>query len=318
MVAASARLDAGSRCRVRVEVCARATRMPTRAARMKHAAAMTESPHSIANVPRAGLAESDRNELLLIAGGAVDSAARLLVDGRSHLGGLIAKGDRDYATRVDLQVEDSIRGALARARDIPFLGEERGGELHAPLLWVLDPVDGTTNFIKGSPLCAISLALLSGGRPIFGIVDLPLLGERYVARAGAGAYLNGTRLHTPDVGRLADAVVGITDFAVADDRSVENPIHIALLARLAPQALGVRAHGSAALDLAWLAAGRLSASMMLSNRAWDVSAGVLLAREAGALTYDGDGSEHGVDSRFTIASAPSLKSSLIELLAAVG
>jgi myo-inositol-1(or 4)-monophosphatase len=296
-----------------------ATRMPTGAALMEHAAAMTESPHSVANTPRAGLAESDGNELLLIAGGAVDSAARMLTDGRSHLGGLIAKGDRDYATRVDLRVEDSIRAALVRAaRDIPFLGEERGGELDAPLLWVLDPIDGTSNFIKGSPLCAISLALLSGGQPIFGIVDLPLLGERYVARAGAGAYLNGTRLHMPDVGRLADAVVGVTDFAVADDRLLENPIHIALLARLAPQALGVRVHGSAALDLAWLAAGRLSASMMLSNRAWDVSAGVLLAREAGGLAYDRDGSEHGVDSRFTIASAPSLKSSLTELLAAVG
>jgi myo-inositol-1(or 4)-monophosphatase len=95
------------------------------------------------------------------------------------------------------------------------------------------------------------------------------------------------------------------------------PYNVALLARLAPQALGVRAHGSAAHDLAWLAAGRLSASMMLSNRAWDASAGVLLAREAGGLTYDWDGAEHGVDSRFTIASTPGLKSSLLELLPTV-
>jgi myo-inositol-1(or 4)-monophosphatase len=279
---------------------------------------MTKPLRSAAPAPPANLAEGGANELLLIAGAAIDSAAHLLVQGRSHLGGLIAKGDRDYASRVDFQIEDDIRDTLAHAaRDIPFLGEERGGHLDAPLLWVLDPVDGTTNFIKGSPLCAISLALLSDGQPIFGIVDLPLLGERYVARAGAGAYLNGTRLHMPDVHRLADAVVGVTDFAVADDRFVENPIHVALLARLAPQALGVRAHGSAALDLAWLAAGRLSASMMLSNRAWDVSAGVLLAREAGGLAYDWDGAEHGVDSRFTIASTPSLKSSLLELLPAV-
>jgi myo-inositol-1(or 4)-monophosphatase len=267
---------------------------------------------------RIALAGSDVNDLLLIAGGAVDAAARLLVQGRSHLGGLIAKGDRDYASRVDFLIEDSIRDALAAvAHEIPFLGEERGGHLRAPLLWVLDPVDGTTNLIKGSPLCSISLALLSEGQPIFGIVDLPLLGERYVARAGAGAYLNGARLRTPDVRRLADAVVGITDFAVADDRAVENPVHIALLAGLAPRALGIRAHGSAALDLAWLAAGRLNASVMLSNRAWDVSAGVLLAREAGALTYDWDGSEHGVGSRFTIASAAGLKSILLELLPAV-
>jgi myo-inositol-1(or 4)-monophosphatase len=261
------------------------------------------------------LMESEANEALLIAGGSVHEGARLLIQGRSHLGGLIAKGDRDYASRVDLQIEDAIRTALRLvAPEIPFLGEERGGHLRAPLLWVLDPIDGTTNFINGSPLCAISLALLSDGQPIFGIVDLPLLRERYVAGAGGGAYLNGTRLQISDVHRLADAVVGLTDFAVADDRLVENPIHVALLARLAPRALGVRAHGSAALDLAWLAAGRLGASMMLSNRAWDVSAGVLLARDAGGLAYDWDGAEHGVDSRFTIASTPGLKESLLELL----
>jgi myo-inositol-1(or 4)-monophosphatase len=146
------------------------------------------------------LMESEANEALLIAGGAVHEGARLLIQGRSHLGGLIAKGDRDYASRVDLQIEDAIRTALRLvAPEIPFLGEER-------------------------------------------------------------------------------------------------------------------AHGSAALDLAWLAAGRLGASMMLSNCPWDVSAGVLLAREAGGLAYDWDGAEHGVDSRFTIASTPGLKESLLELL----
>ncbi len=261
------------------------------------------------------LAEGQLNALLLAAGVAVDHAARLLVQGRSHVGGLIAKGDRDYASRVDFQIEDAVKEALGRAApDIPFLGEERGGHLRAPLLWVLDPVDGTTNFIKGSPLCAISLALLGDGQPIFGIVDLPLLGERYVARAGAGAYLSARRLHIPHLEGLDHALVGMTDFAVADDCATENPMHIAALVQLAPRALGVRTHGSAALDLAWLAAGRLGATVMLSNRVWDVSAGVLLAREAGALTYDWDGSEHDIDSDFTVASAPTLKREMLELL----
>ena len=264
------------------------------------------------------LAEREVNELLLCAGEVVDRAARMLVQGRAHVGGLIAKGDRDYATRVDLRIEDAVKRALRDgAPEIPFLGEERGGHLRAPLLWVLDPVDGTTNFIKGSPLCAISLALLAEGQPVFGIVDLPLLGERYVARTGAGAHLNGRRLHVPPGEGLAEIVVGITDFAVADDRATENPVHIALLAELAPRALGVRTHGSAALDLAWLAAGRLGATAMLSNRAWDVSAGVLIAREAGALTYDWDGSEHGIDSEFTLASLPEVKPEMLELLKAV-
>src|ERR1700757_503928 len=96
----------------------------------------------------ARLEASDVNDLLLLAGGVIDSAAHVLVRGRSHVGGLIAKGDRDYASRVDFQIEDAVRNALAdRTPEIPFLGEERGGHLHAPLLWVLDPVDGTSNFI---------------------------------------------------------------------------------------------------------------------------------------------------------------------------
>ena len=268
-----------------------------------------------AGVPAERLTERDVNELLLTAGEVVDLAARTLVQGRAHIGALIAKGDRDYASRVDLRIEDSVKRALGEAAPgIPFLGEERGGQLDAPLLWVLDPVDGTTNFIKGSPLCAISLALLVAGQPLFGIVDLPLLGERYLARAGAGAHLNGRPLRVPPARNLAEVVVGMTDFAVADDRAAENPIHVALLAQLAPRALGVRTHGSAALDLAWFAAGRLGATVMLSNRAWDVSAGVLLAREAGGLTYDWDGSEHDIDSDSTIASAPGLKPELLQLL----
>ncbi len=257
------------------------------------------------------------NDLLLAAGRAVDHGRRLLVDGRAHIGGLIAKGDRDYATRVDVHIESAIRSLLSEAADIPFLGEETGGTLGFGLTWVLDPIDGTTNYIHGSPLCAISLALLHGGQPVFGIVDLPLLDERYVARAGAGAYLNGVHLHVGDASRLADAVVAITDFAVAEDRAAENPLHIVTLARLAPRALGVRTHGSAALDLAWVAAGRLGASIMLSNRAWDVSAGILLVREAGGVAYDLDGSEHTLRSRCTLASLPGLKDELVSLMPAL-
>ena len=231
---------------------------------------------------------------------------------------LIAKGDRDYAHGVDLQIENDIRAALsAAAGDIPFMGEETGGSLDSSLVWVLDPIDGTTNYIKGSPLCGISLALLGGGQPIFGIVDLPLLDERYIARAGAGAYLNGMPLRVPTVTRLKDAVIGMTDFAVAaDDREWENPLHIDVLRRIAPQVLGVRTHGSAALDLAWIAAGRLAGSIMLSNRAWDVSAGVLVVREAGGQVYDLDGRDHDLKSLCTVASVPGLKPALLALMPA--
>jgi myo-inositol-1(or 4)-monophosphatase len=250
----------------------------------------------------------DGARLLLAAEEAVDVGAGILRRGRSHIGALVAKGDRDFATDVDLQIEAAIKTALATATpDIPFLGEEEGGGgATRAARWVLDPIDGTINFAKDSPLCAISLSLVVDGQPVLGIVDTPLLGERFIAREGSGAYLNGARIAIAEAGGLREAMVGLADFKVGVGSEEENRLHLALLAHFAHECLRVRMHGSAAIDLAWLAAGRLHATLMLSNLPWDVTAGLLLVREAGGLVYDFDGSEHDADSRFTIASAPSL------------
>lgn len=257
--------------------------------------------------PRPGFARASAR-LLLAAEHAVDLGGTVLRRGRSHIGALIAKGDRDFATDVDMQVERAVRDSLAAATpEIPFLGEEEGeSRLGDGARWVLDPIDGTINFSKDSPLCAISLSLVIGGQPVLGIVDTPFLGERFVARQGDGAYLNGTRIAVAEIDVLHEAVVGLADFKVGVGSEEENRVHLALLRRLAHECLRVRMHGSAALDLAWLAAGRLHATAMLSNLPWDVTAGLLLVREAGGTVYDFDGSPHDADSRFTIASAPSL------------
>jgi Archaeal fructose-1,6-bisphosphatase and related enzymes of inositol monophosphatase family len=253
---------------------------------------------------------------MLAAERAVDLGADLLRRGRTHLGSLIPKGERDYATAVDLEIETTIKGVLAEAApEIPFLGEEEGGaRVEAPRLWVLDPIDGTVNFSKGSPLCGISLALVEAGHPSFGIVDLPLLGERYVAAAGAGAFLNGRRMAVSDTGDLKQAVIGFADFAVGSHADAENRIHRELMRRLARESLRVRVHGSACLDLAWLAAGRLSATVMLSNLPWDVAAGALLVREAGGEAYDHDGSAYSSRSLFTLASVPGIAADLLRIV----
>lgn len=228
------------------------------------------------------------------------------MQGRRHIGALIPKGDRDFATGVDLRIESAIKSSLADATpEISFLGEESGG-LEAGARWVLDPIDGTINFAKDLPLCTISLALLIGGQPVLGIVDAPFLGERLIARQGAGAYLNGARIRVSEVESIHEAVVGVADFKVGVGAEAENRVHLAVLAQLARESLRVRMLGSAALDLAWLAAGRLHATVMLSNLPWDVTAGLLLVREAGGLVYDYDGSRHDDRSRYTIASVRSL------------
>lgn len=251
-------------------------------------------------------------QLLLAAEHAVDSGARILSRGRAHIGALIGKGDRDFATSVDLEIEAAIRRALAEASPaVPFLGEEEGGgAVGAGPRWVLDPIDGTINFAKGSPLCTISLSLVQSGQPVLGIVDAPLLGERFIASSGGGAYLNGVRLSIAEVERFDEAVVGVADFKVGVGSLQENLVHLGAVARLARRCLRVRMLGSAALDLAWLAAGRVQATAMLSNLPWDVTAGLLLVREAGGLVYDYDGSEHGSESRYTIASVPSLRAAM--------
>lgn len=259
----------------------------------------------------------ERLALLLAAERAVERGARLLRQGRRHVGAVVAKGDRDFATAVDLEIEDVIRAELARVSPgVGFLGEEEPGGGLNPRgeQWVLDPIDGTINYAHDSPLCAISLALVRDGRPVLGIVDLPLLNERYTALAGSGASCNGGLISVAPLHRLKDAVVGIADFAVGALAEKENPIHFEIVRRLARGGLRVRAHGSAALDLAWVACGRLGASIMLSNLPWDVSAGALVAREAGADVYDHDGSPYGPAASFTVASPPGVRPELLQLI----
>lgn len=260
----------------------------------------------------------DAPTLLLAAARAVEAGARLFRQGRGHVGALIEKGDRDFATVVDVRIEEAIRASLsADVAGIPFLGEEEGGaSLDQDPLWVLDPIDGTVNFARGSPLCAISLALIEQGQPRLAVVDLPLLGERFVAMEGAGTYLNGRQIRVSSVGRLAEATVAITDFAVGAKAHAENRAHLELMRALSADALRIRMHGSEAVDLAWVACGRVDAAVMLASLPWDVSGGVLLVREAGGHVYEAGGGEHRARSSATIASTPGLREILVEAIAA--
>ena len=284
--------------------------MPIRATGRPHAEISGEltAAADLDRVEGAAPRSSGHGGLLLAAEAAVDIGARIMRQGRAHIGALIAKGDRDFATDVDLHIELAIKSSLAEATpDIPFLGEEGGGEQDsARACWVLDPIDGTINFARGNALCTISLALLIAGEPILGIVEAPFLGERFIARRGEGAYLNGHPIAICEVPGLREAIIGVADFKVGVGSEEENRVHLAVLARLARESLRVRMLGSAALDLAWLACGRLNATLMLSNLPWDVTAGLLLVREAGGVSYDWDGSPHSAGSRYTLASVPSL------------
>ena len=250
--------------------------------------------------------------LLSVGNRAVDLAAEVIRSRRPAA--VTAKGDRDPVTDVDLAVEGTIRHLLADATPgIGFLGEEEGRSgdtAETPQTWVLDPIDGTVNYAAGSPLCAVSLALVEVGQPVLGVIDLPFLGQRYWASAGGGAFLNGEPVPAPAGPRmLGDAIVALGDFATGPDAAEQNDYQLRLARLLARRALRIRMLGSAAIDLAWLAAGRHHASITLCNLPWDMAAGVVIAREAGVTVADLDGSGYSLASRSSPPPAGSKKNS---------
>jgi myo-inositol-1(or 4)-monophosphatase len=256
-------------------------------------------------------------ELLPAALAAAD-IARGLITGRRPVT-VMEKSDRDLVSDVDVAVERAVRDHLAAATpEVGFLGEEEGGQddADAGWLWVLDPIDGTSNYAHGIGLCAMSLGLLVDGRPVLGVIDAPFLGERYHAVQGDGAWAGGRRLAVSQVAVLREAVVAIGDYATGPGADRENETRLAATAALAARAHRLRMLGTAAIDLAWVAAGRLDASVTFGNKPWDMAAGVILAREAGAVVTDAAGNPHALASAATVATAPGLLPELIPLLQA--
>ncbi|MFJ9368765.1 inositol monophosphatase family protein [Nocardia sp. NPDC101769] len=256
--------------------------------------------------------------LLELARSATAEGGRLL--GTVGPGEVHSKGDRDFVTDLDLQIQRSIREHLGRATpDIGFLGEEQepnDPEHVAPeFRWVLDPIDGTSNFIHGVPLCAVSLALTQNDVPVLGVIVAPLLNLEYYASAGHGAFCNSHRIKASHTQSVSQAIISIGDYAVGDDASNKNRHRLAVTTALAAQAERVRMFGSAALDLAWVAEGRTDACILLTNKPWDMAAGVVIARESGALVTDSDGSPHTMHSAHTVAANPGISASLLELIA---
>ncbi|MGN9764403.1 inositol monophosphatase family protein [Micromonospora sp. SD12] len=248
---------------------------------------------------------SDYGPLLPVA---IEAVARAAEDmRRKPPGALTAKGDRDMASALDYEIERSVRELLRVATpDIGFLGEEDGISGSGELQWVLDPIDGTANFVRGIPLCAVSLGLLHRGEAVLGVIELPFLRNRYAAAQGDGATVDGSPIQVSQTSRLSEAIVAIGDYAVGEGAADKNRLRLALTAQLAESVQRVRMTGTAALDLAWLAEGKLDAALTLSNHVWDMAAGVAIAREAGAQVVDWDGTRYGTNSSVTLGVTPAL------------
>jgi myo-inositol-1(or 4)-monophosphatase len=224
------------------------------------------------------------------------------------------KGLRDPVTAADLASERLIVGRIREAWPATAIcAEEETRDMpdERPM-WFVDPLDGTVNFSQAHPFFAVSIALYQGSKPLVGVVHAPRLGETFAAAAGRGATLNGKPIHVSSKQRLLDCVLA-TGFAY--DRAELPDNNVAHFAKLVLAVRGLRRGGSAALDLAYVAAGRLDGHWEPHLNAWDVAAGALLVREAGGLVTDMSGGDDWLTGRSLCAAAPGVHGALLEQLA---
>ncbi|MDT4893262.1 MAG: monophosphatase [Pseudonocardiales bacterium] len=244
---------------------------------------------------------------------AVDLAAGAAAEVRSRLGERAEVSSKttstDLVTAADRHVEQWLADRLARSRPADsILGEEGGGRPGSSgVRWILDPIDGTVNFVLGLPQFAVSVAAEVNGVVVAGAVANPMSGELFRATLGGGAWLGDTRLRGPREVPLDRAVVG-TGFGYESARRARQ---IAVVARLLPRIADIRRLGAASLDLCAVAAGRLDAYFEAGLNPWDYAAGALVAAEAGCVVTGLRG--RPFDDRMTVA-AGNASAALIALL----
>lgn len=240
--------------------------------------------------------------------------------GAARLGSLQwqTKGPADYLTEVDTSSEAAIRDCIQtalhpRVGAVPVLGEESwtGGDIPDGLCFVVDPLDGTTNFLHGVPAYAVSIAALLDGEPAVGVVRHAALDETYTAVRGRGAWLNGKPMRVSQITEPARSLIA-TGFPFGGKRDVLR--YSRQFVPVAAATAGLRRAGAAALDLAGVAAGRYEAFWELQLSPWDIAAGMLMIEEAGGVVTDMRGRRATVESSPLVAGSPTMHAWLIDTL----
>jgi myo-inositol-1(or 4)-monophosphatase len=228
---------------------------------------------------------------------------------------ITVKSRNDFVSDVDRQAEREIVAILQKAYPSHgILGEEGGrmGVRNEDYVWVIDPLDGTTNFLHGFPQFAVSIGLLHRGRPDVGVIYDPLRQELFTAKRGAGATLENRRMRVAPHQSLHAALLG-TGFPFKDQTYIDP--YLGMLKDLIKDTAGIRRAGSAALDLAYVAAGRLDGFWEIGLQLWDMAAGVLMIQEAGGLVTDLSGGERFLDNGQILAANPKLHQAMLETIA---
>ncbi|MGH6761308.1 MAG: inositol monophosphatase family protein [Phyllobacterium sp.] len=224
------------------------------------------------------------------------------------------KGPGDYVSQADTKAEDIIYKELSRARpDYGFLMEESGAieGKDSQHRWLVDPLDGTTNFLHGIPVFGVSIALERQGVLVAGVIFNPAMDELYTAERGGGAFLNDRRLRVAARPKLIDAVIGT---GIPHIGRGHHPTYLAELRNIMNETAGVRRMGAAALDLAYVAAGRLDGFWEDGLSPWDVGAGILLVREAGGYVSDKKGGQDMYETKSVVAGNEQIQKALLKTL----
>ncbi len=233
------------------------------------------------------------------------------------------KGAVDLVTEVDRAAQELVEAEIRRRHPgHAILAEEGlddrggpGGRGDSPYLWVVDPLDGTTNFVHRFPVFAVSVAVYREGKALAGAVCHPLGREMFTACAGGGAFLNGRPIRVSSVPTLDGALLATGfPYSIRGD----GPNNLAPFGAFALRAQGVRRCGAAALDLCWVACGRLDGFWELNLKSWDIAAGALMVREAGGRVTDYSGADISLDGSRTLASNGLLHPEMMEVLRSTG
>ena len=259
-----------------------------------------------------------QNPMLTIATKAAYRAGAIITKGfnRRDTLRISRKASNDYVTEIDKNAEAVIIDTLTTAYPHHgLLGEESGliGEKESPYQWIIDPLDGTTNFLHGFPQFAVSIALKYKNRLEVGLVYDPIADELFTAVRGGGAYVNNRRIRVTALVNLQDALIG-TGLPFREQHKPLVDKYLNAFQQLFFTTAGIRRAGSAALDLSYLAAGRLDGFWEYDLKSWDMAAGVLLIREAGGLITDNRGEENYLATGNIVAGNPKIFAKLLDVV----
>ncbi|MEN6437643.1 MAG: inositol monophosphatase family protein [Syntrophobacter sp.] len=253
------------------------------------------------------------NEMEKVARRAILAAGEIIRETIGHVADswIQSKGPADYVTKVDQRCELLIMEEIRRNfPDHSIMSEETASDgLQPGYTWVIDPLDGTTNFIHGFPFVAVSIAVCEDEVPVLGLVFDPVRHELFSARKGEGAWLNGSRLRTRSDAQLEKALIA-TGFPFRRKNLADA--YLKAFRSIFMEVSGIRRAGAAALDLAYLGAGRVDGFWEIGLKAWDIAAGALIVQEAGGMVSDFLGEDNHLHSGNVVSGTPAIYPFLLE------